>query len=91
MQKWKSVLGDISIVLLITLVTYALANILGSLLMMAGANNEYVPGDAADVSLITADDPALVVKIHEICDRNNKELALMMGAAHGEHSHEHAH
>lgn len=32
MQKWKSVLGDISIVLLITLVTYALANILGSLL-----------------------------------------------------------
>jgi hypothetical protein len=60
-------------------------------LMMAGAKNEHVPGDAADVSLITADDPALVVKIHEICDRNNKEMALMMGAAHGEHSHEHAH
>ena len=60
-------------------------------LMMAGATSEYVPGDAADVAIVTADDPALVAKIHEYCDRNNKEMALMMGGAHGEHSHEHAH
>ena len=54
-------------------------------LMMAGVKMEKVDGDAADVTVITSADPALVTRIHQYCDRNNKEMALMMGAGHSEH------
>jgi len=54
-------------------------------MMMAGVKMENVEGQAADVALITSEDPAMVAKIHEYCDRNNKEMALLMGESHGEH------
>ena len=60
-------------------------------LMMAGAKMENVKGDAADCALMTSSDPAVVAKIHEFCDRNNKEMALLMGESHGDHGHQHAH
>ncbi len=56
-------------------------------LMMAGVKMENVDGEAADVTVITSSDPALVAKVHEYCDRNNKEMALMMGDAHSGHGH----
>lgn len=60
-------------------------------LMMAGVQTEYVKGDAADVALMTSDDPAVITQIHEFCDRNNKEMALMMGEPHGDHPQHHDH
>jgi len=60
-------------------------------LMMAGAKMENVKGDAADCALMTSEDPAVVAKIHEFCDRNNKEMALLMGGAEASHAHQHAH
>ena len=59
-------------------------------LMMAGAKMENVQGDAADCALMTSSDPAVVAKIHEFCDRNNKEMALLMGRE-ASHAHQHAH
>ena len=56
-------------------------------LMMAGVTMENVDGDAADVTVITSADPALVTRIHEYCDRNNKEMALLMGGDHAGHGH----
>ena len=56
-------------------------------LMMAGVTMENVDGEAADVTIITAADPALVTRIHKYCDRNNKEMALMMGGDHAGHGH----
>ena len=48
----------------------------------------YLSNRAADVTLITSDNPDMVAKIHELCDRNNAEMALMMA---GEHGHGHGH
>ena len=56
-------------------------------LMMAGVTMENVDGDAADVTVITSADPALVTRIHKYCDRNNKEMALLMGGDHAGHGH----
>ena len=62
-------------------------------MMMAGVSTENVDGDAADIMLITSSDPAMVAKLHEYADRNNKEMAEMMAASHGhdDHGHEHVH
>ncbi len=60
-------------------------------LMMAGVKMENIDGEAADIALMTSDDPAMVAKLHEYADRNNKEMAEMMASAGGDHSHEHAH
>jgi hypothetical protein len=57
-------------------------------LMMAGVKMETVKGDAAEVTIVTSTDPALVAKMHEIVDRNTQEMALLMGG--GEHpGHQH--
>ena len=61
-------------------------------LLMAGAEMEVVPGEAAEVSLITSSDPALVTRIHEFSDRNTKEMAEMMASGHDhDHGHDHPH
>jgi hypothetical protein len=57
-------------------------------LAMAGAHLEAVYGDAAEVSLMTSDDPEVVAMIHEFAQRNIDEMAKM--ASHGSHEH-HAH
>lgn len=60
-----------------------------SQMMMEGVTYETIDGEAADVTIITADDPALVARIHEYCDRNNSEMALLMGGGGGDHPHKH--
>ncbi|MFT5233250.1 MAG: hypothetical protein ACI9UK_002303 [Candidatus Krumholzibacteriia bacterium] len=54
-------------------------------LMMSGVNMETVEGDAATVTLMTSDDKAVVKRIHEMTDTNNKEMALMGNHSHDEH------
>jgi len=56
-------------------------------LMMAGVKTENIDGEAADVMIITSDDPAMVAKLHEYADRNNKEMAEMMASAGHGHDH----
>lgn len=56
-------------------------------LMMAGVKMESVKGEAAEVTLATSDDPALVDKLHGIVKRNKDEMAIMMAAAHDSHAH----
>jgi len=56
------------------------------MLMMAGTHMETIKGEAAEVSLITSDDPATIKRIHALVERDNEEMALMMGGEHG-HSH----
>lgn len=62
-------------------------------LMTAGVTYETVDAEAADVTIIRADDPALVARVHAYCDRNNSEMALLMGGGEhprqGEHPHKH--
>lgn len=45
------------------------------MLVMGGAKAEYVQSAAADVSLITSNDEAMVKKIHDYAERNRTELA----------------
>ena len=59
-------------------------------LLMAGAEMEVVPGEVAEVSLITSSDPALVTRIHEFTDHNNQEMAAMKASGHG-HDHPSSH
>jgi hypothetical protein len=64
------------------------------MLMMAGVTTEQVKGEAAEVMLMTSDDPALVKRLHAMVERNNEEMALMMasGKEHAGHDgHGHAH
>ncbi|MEZ4388940.1 MAG: hypothetical protein R3D98_15450 [Candidatus Krumholzibacteriia bacterium] len=62
-------------------------------LMMAGARMEEVHGDLADVSLITSDNPDVVKMIHQMTERDRKEMAMMEGRGHdhpddhGAHKH----
>ena len=57
-------------------------------LMMAGVKTETVKGNAAEVTLMTSGDPAVVAKIHTMVKRDNEEMALMMqGDAHQGHQH----
>ncbi|MFO7608449.1 MAG: hypothetical protein R6X35_04530 [Candidatus Krumholzibacteriia bacterium] len=58
-------------------------------MMEAGVTYETIDGEAADVTIIQADDPALVARIHEYCDRNNSEMALLMGGGGDDHPHKH--
>ena len=51
-------------------------------LMQAGARIENIDGEAADVTLITADDPQLVAKIHEFNTRTNQEMGELMSDGH---------
>ena len=51
--------------------------------MMAGVKTENIHGEAADVMLVSSDDPAIVQKLHDYADRNNQEMAEMMASAHG--------
>ncbi|MFH1373610.1 MAG: hypothetical protein ABII79_07440 [bacterium] len=46
----------------------------------AGAKSEYIFGEAADIFLMTSDDPELVKKIQEYGQRNNDEMAKMEAA-----------
>ncbi len=57
-------------------------------LMMAGVEMEEVHGEAADVSLLTSDNPDVVKMIHQMVDRNTTEMAMLEGHGH-EHSPEH--
>lgn len=54
-------------------------------LMMAGVRMEKVVGEAAEVMLLTSDDPNIVAMIHEMTDRDIEEMKLM--AAGGDHDH----
>jgi hypothetical protein len=61
-------------------------------LMMAGVKMENVEGDAANVTIMTSSDPALVKRLHKMVDRNKAEMAMMMGGEHGHGEHpEHPH
>ena len=67
--------------------------------MMAGVKMEKIQGEAADVTIVTSDDPKMVAKLHEYADRNTKEMAEMMAMGHESHEdhgheghdHKHAH
>jgi len=64
-------------------------------LMMAGVHAETVSGKAAEVTLFTSDDPALVTRLQAMAARDTKEMELMM-AGHGQdeahpHGQEHPH
>jgi hypothetical protein len=57
-------------------------------LMAAGVKMETVKGKAAEVTLMTSGDPAVVAKIHTMVERDNEEMALMMsGDPHQGHQH----
>ena len=58
---------------------------------MAGVDMENVKGEAAEVSIFTSDDPALVEKMHSLVERDQKEMQLMMaeGGDHGHSGHDH--
>jgi hypothetical protein len=55
------------------------------MLMMSGVNMERVKGDAAMVTLMTSNDPALITQLQDMAKRHTEEMALMMGGA--EHPH----
>ena len=57
-------------------------------IMMAGVHMENVKGEAAEVTLVTSDDPVLVKRLHAMVERDNKEMAMMMAGDHGEHPHD---
>ncbi len=66
------------------------------MLMMAGVQVEEVKGKGTAVTLMTSDDPALVKRLHDLVDRNNEEMAILMKAAGGDghdyhHDHGHGH
>ena len=63
-------------------------------IMMSGVGMEIIKGKAAEVSLFTSDDPALVERMHAMVKRDNEEMALMMAGhdhGHGDHDHSHNH
>ena len=49
------------------------------MIMMAGVKMEKVEGNAAQVTLTTSDDPALVARLQELAKRNTDEMAMMEG------------
>ena len=53
-------------------------------LEMAGAKPEYIFGEAADIFLMTSDDPEIVKKIQEYGLRNQEEMAKMEAAKKAE-------
>jgi hypothetical protein len=55
-------------------------------IMMAGVHTETAKGAAAEVTLFTSDDAALVKRMRTMAERDNKEMA-MMTAGHEGHSH----
>ncbi|HOX26085.1 MAG TPA: hypothetical protein PLL30_09020 [Candidatus Krumholzibacteria bacterium] len=52
-------------------------------LMMAGVKMETIKGDAAEVTIVTHDDPQVIAQMHDLVARNQKEMALLMSG--GEH------
>jgi len=56
-------------------------------LMMAGVKMETVKGDAAEVTIMTSTDPAVVAKMHAMVERNTQEMALLKGSEHPGHQH----
>jgi len=60
------------------------------MLMGSGVEMEQVKGEAAEVTLMTSEDPQLVKRLHELVDRNNEEMAIMMGQD-SDHEHDHHH
>ena len=60
-------------------------------IMMAGVEMQNFKGQAAEVSLFTSDDPALVKRMHALVDRDNKEMAMMMDGDHDHSEHPHDH
>jgi hypothetical protein len=57
-------------------------------IMMAGVHMENVKGDAAEVSIFTSDDPALVKRMHTLVERDQQEMKLMMAADGGDKGHD---
>lgn len=54
-------------------------------IMMAGVQMENVKGEAAEVSIFTSDDDAVVKRLHAMVERDREEMELMM-ASSGDHS-----
>jgi hypothetical protein len=57
-------------------------------IMMAGAEMQEIRSEIADVSIMTADNPDVVKMIHQLVDRNEQEMKLMMAGAES-HGHQH--
>lgn len=62
----------------------------GMLMMGGKVKTEEVMGDNATVFLYTSNDPATVQKLHQIAERDAKEMASMMGGHEGHDEHPHS-
>jgi hypothetical protein len=58
-------------------------------LMMAGAHTEMVKSKNVEVTVMTADDPAVIAQIHDFAHRSQEEMAKTASAKHEDHEHHH--
>ena len=52
------------------------------MIVMSGVNMERVNAEAAVITMMTSDDPAMVQRLHDQVKRDNEEMALMAGHGH---------